>query len=69
MKMIFLLQVKHPLLSSFSVVILKLVDLIRDLVSRGSVFEEEDFQPLVYGFRLCQVIEKFLSSFEIRLVN
>ncbi len=49
------LQVNHPLLSTFSVLILKLVDLIRDLVSKGSVFEEEDFQPLVYGFKLCQV--------------
>ena len=48
-------QVNHPLLSSFSVLILKLVELIRDLVSKGSVFEEEDFQPLVYGFMLCQV--------------
>ncbi len=49
------LQVNHPLLSTFSVLILKLIDLIRDLVSKGSVFEEEDFQPFVYGFKLCQV--------------
>jgi hypothetical protein len=52
---ILLIQVNHPLLGSFSVMVVKLVDLIKDLVSRGSVFEEEDFQPLVYGFGLCQV--------------
>ena len=64
------LKVTHPLLSSFSVLILKLVDLIKDLVSKAMVFEEEDFQPLVYGFSLCQVrIRQQLSSIFIRDIS
>ncbi len=50
----------HPLLSSFSTLILKLVDLLREIMSKGNVYEEEDFQPVVYDFNLCQVcIENF----------
>ena len=45
-------KVSHPLLKAFSVVTLKLVDLIREFVTKGSVYEEEDFQvcPLTMQF-------------------
>ncbi len=39
-------------LRSFTVATLKLIDLVRDLIAKASVFEEEDFQPLIYGFQL-----------------
>ncbi|BES95699.1 unnamed protein product [Nesidiocoris tenuis] len=39
-------------LKAFCVAIYKLIDLIKDFVARGLVFEEEDFQPMVYGYRL-----------------
>ncbi len=41
-----------PELRSFVVSTLKLVDLIKDIVAKASVFEEEDFQPLTYGFQV-----------------
>jgi hypothetical protein len=46
----------HPELRSFTVATLKLVDLVKDLIARASVFEEEDFQPLTYGFHLANDI-------------
>lgn len=42
----------NVVLKSFTVAVLKMIDLIRDLIAKASVFEEEDFQPLVYGFQL-----------------
>ncbi|KAK3610213.1 hypothetical protein CHS0354_038852 [Potamilus streckersoni] len=39
-------------LKAFSLCILKIVDLIRDKVNRASVFEEEDFQTMTYGFKM-----------------
>ncbi|XP_052797066.1 N-alpha-acetyltransferase 35, NatC auxiliary subunit-like [Mya arenaria] len=37
---------------AFSVCMLKIVDLIRDRINRSGVYEEEDFQPLTYGFKM-----------------
>ncbi|KAL5004056.1 hypothetical protein ScPMuIL_017512 [Solemya velum] len=39
-------------LKAFSICMLKTVDHIREKVNRASVFEEEDFQPMTYGFKL-----------------
>ncbi|XP_057379154.1 N-alpha-acetyltransferase 35, NatC auxiliary subunit-like [Daphnia carinata] len=41
---------------AFITLFLKVVDLIKDYINQASVFEEEDFQPLVYGFRLASEI-------------
>ena len=41
---------------SVSIVSLKLVEIIKDIISKAGVFEEEDFQPHTYGFRLCQEV-------------
>lgn len=39
-------------LKAFCVATYKIIDLIKDFVSRGLVFEDEDFQPTAYGYRL-----------------
>ena len=62
-------QVKHPLLKAHSVVILKLVDLVKDCVAKGSVYEEEDFQPLVYGFKLANQVTEMRAGGMLREVE
>merc|ERR1719445_1681582 len=47
-------QLQCVVLKSVSVVTLKLVEIIKDIIAKAGVFEEEDFQPHTYGFRLCQ---------------
>ena len=47
-------QLQCVVIKSVSVVILKLVEIIKDIIAKAGVFEEEDFQPHTYGFRLCQ---------------
>ena len=47
-----------PELRAFVVATLKLVDLIKDIIAKASVFEEEDFQPLTYGFQLATDISE-----------
>lgn len=42
-------------LKSVCTAVLKLAELIKDIISKAAVFEEEDFQPLTYGFKLGQV--------------
>jgi len=39
-----------------SVVTLKLVEVIKDIIGKAGVFEEEDFQPHTFGFRLCSEV-------------
>merc|ERR1719419_1050611 len=39
-----------------SVVTLKLVEVIKDIIRKAGVFEEEDFQPHTFGFRLCSEV-------------
>uniref|UniRef100_T1JNY4 Protein MAK10 homolog n=1 Tax=Strigamia maritima TaxID=126957 RepID=T1JNY4_STRMM len=52
------LYLHHPNLiednciKAFSTCVLKLVDIIREYISRAGVFEEEDFQPIIYGYEL-----------------
>ena len=62
-------HVEHPLLKAYSIAILKLVDLIKDIVAKGSVYEEEDFQPLVYGFKLATEISEMRASGMLREVE
>ncbi|XP_038078607.1 N-alpha-acetyltransferase 35, NatC auxiliary subunit-like isoform X1 [Patiria miniata] len=37
---------------AFTLAVLKIVDIVKDKVVRASVFEEEDFQSMTYGFKL-----------------
>jgi len=45
-------RIEDKNLKAFIIVFLKIVDLIKEYINQAAVFEEEDFQPLVYGFRL-----------------
>ena len=49
-------RVEDPVLRSSLITLLRLVEVIKDLVSKAGVYEEEDFQPLTYGFRLCSEV-------------
>jgi len=51
-------KIQCGVLKSVSVVALKLVELVKDIIGKASVFEEEDFQPLTYGFKLCQDVSE-----------
>ncbi|XP_013389970.1 N-alpha-acetyltransferase 35, NatC auxiliary subunit [Lingula anatina] len=44
--------IEDRFMKAFSLCMLKIVDLIRDRINRASVFEEEDFQPMTYGFKM-----------------
>ncbi|XP_067001867.2 N-alpha-acetyltransferase 35, NatC auxiliary subunit [Anabrus simplex] len=45
-------QIEDRVIKAFSICIFKIVDIIKEFVNRALVFEEEDFQPMVYGYRL-----------------
>ncbi|KAK8774138.1 hypothetical protein V5799_011328 [Amblyomma americanum] len=45
-------QVEDKVMKAFSICVLKMVDMIKNFVTKAAVFEEEDFQPVVYGFKL-----------------
>jgi len=49
-------KVQCVLVKAVCVAVLKLVELVKDIIGKAGVYEEEDFQPLTYGFRLCQDI-------------
>ena len=51
-------EVEDSAMKAFSVAVLKIVALIKDFVNRGGVFEEEDFQPTTYGFKLCTEVSE-----------
>ena len=52
------LRPPHPELKAYVVATLKLVDLIKDIIAKATVFEEEDFQPLSYGFLLASDVSE-----------
>ncbi len=53
----------------FCIIILKLIDTIREFVSKANVFEEEDFQPIVYGYQLASDINDSKACAMIREVE
>ena len=59
----------NPELRSFVVATLKFVDLVRDIIAKASVFEEEDFQPLHYGFQVNNFQYCiFFLNFDLRVI-
>ena len=44
--------IDDPVLRAVCISVLKLVDVVRNIVSKARVYEEEDFQTLSYGFKL-----------------
>lgn len=45
-------QVQDRVMKAFAICIYKLIDIIKDFINRALVFEEEDFQPMMYGYKL-----------------
>ena len=62
-------EIEHPLLKAYSVSVLKMVDLVKDIVAKGSVYEEEDFQPLVYGFKLATEVSEMRAGGMLREIE
>lgn len=51
-------MIEDKVMKAFSVCVLKMVDTIKNFVNKAAVFEEEDFQPVVYGYKLaCDVTD------------
>ncbi len=44
--------IEDPVLKAVCVAILRMVEIVRNIIGRAKVFEEEDFQTLSYGFKL-----------------
>ena len=51
-------RVEDPVLRSALTTLLRLVEVIKDLVGKAGVYEEEDFQPTTYGFKLCAEVSE-----------
>ncbi|XP_055936174.1 N-alpha-acetyltransferase 35, NatC auxiliary subunit-like [Argiope bruennichi] len=49
-------MVEDKIIRAFSIHSLKLLDVIRDFINKAGVFEEEDFQPVMYGYKLANDI-------------
>ncbi|XP_042909668.1 N-alpha-acetyltransferase 35, NatC auxiliary subunit isoform X2 [Parasteatoda tepidariorum] len=48
--------VEDKIIRAFSIHLLKMLEVIRDFVNKAGVFEEEDFQPVMYGYKLANEI-------------
>ncbi|GIY71614.1 n-alpha-acetyltransferase 35, NatC auxiliary subunit [Caerostris extrusa] len=44
--------VEDKIIRAFSIHSLKVLEVIRDFINKACVFEEEDFQPVMYGYKL-----------------
>lgn len=50
--------IEDKCIKAFSILTLKLIDIIKDFIAKAAVYEEEDFQPIVYGYQLaCDVLD------------
>ncbi|XP_063548798.1 N-alpha-acetyltransferase 35, NatC auxiliary subunit isoform X1 [Cydia strobilella] len=45
-------SINNRTLKAYCIAVYKLLDCIRDCINKAQVFEEEDFQPMGYGYRL-----------------
>ncbi|XP_028155763.1 N-alpha-acetyltransferase 35, NatC auxiliary subunit [Ostrinia furnacalis] len=45
-------NIVNKTLKAYCIAVYKLLDCIRDCINKAQVFEEEDFQPMGYGYRL-----------------
>ncbi|XP_057300464.1 N-alpha-acetyltransferase 35, NatC auxiliary subunit-like isoform X2 [Hydractinia symbiolongicarpus] len=53
-------------LKAMCIAILKMVDIIRTVCTKAKVFEEEDFQPMTYGFKLATDVTELRVSGMLR---
>ena len=58
--------VEDVVLKSLCIAMLKMVEIIRSNVTKAKVFEEEDFQPMNYGFKLASDITELRVSGMLR---
>lgn len=56
-------------IKAFSICIMKLVDIVREFINRAAVFEEEDFQPFIYGYKLANDISEWETTGMLRQVE
>ena len=55
--------IEDPCVKAFCIVILRVCEVIRNIINKASVYEEEDFQPMTYGFKLSpQVTDMRISG-------
>lgn len=45
-------QVQDRVMRALTICVYKVIDIIKDFINRALVFEEEDFQPMMYGYKL-----------------
>jgi len=63
------LEADNPPMKAFSVAVFKLLQCIKELVTKGCAYEEEDFQPSMYGFSLKPDVSEARASGMLREVE
>ncbi|KAA0202499.1 hypothetical protein HAZT_HAZT008354 [Hyalella azteca] len=63
------LTIEDRALRAFSVLTLKLVALINNIVNIAGVYEEEDFQPGLYGYGVCAEVPEARAAAAVREVE
>lgn len=61
--------IEDRVIKAFSICILKLVDIIREFINKAGVFEEEDFQPVIYGYKLANDVTDIRAAGMMREVE
>ncbi|KAG1655274.1 N-alpha-acetyltransferase 35, NatC auxiliary subunit [Nymphon striatum] len=51
-------MLEDKVMKSFMIIILKMINIICDFVEKAGVFEEEDFQPMLFGYKLTNEVTK-----------
>ncbi|XP_076029475.1 N-alpha-acetyltransferase 35 isoform X2 [Oratosquilla oratoria] len=63
------LSIEDRALRAFSIQILKLIAIINNIVHSAGVFEEEDFQPALYGYGVCTEVSETRAGGMMREVE
>ncbi|KAK7073410.1 N-alpha-acetyltransferase 35 NatC auxiliary subunit, partial [Halocaridina rubra] len=63
------LSIEDRALRAFSIQTLKLIAIINNIVHSASVFEEEDFQPALYGYGVCSEVTEARAGGMMREVE
>lgn len=45
-------QVQDRVMKTFVICMYKIIDIIKDFINQAFVYEDEDFQPMTYGYKL-----------------
>lgn len=63
------LQIEDRVIKAFSICVLKIIEVIREFVNKASVFEEEDCQPVMYGYSLADNVTDVRAAGMMREVE